>query len=218
MPELPRPAAVLHDIGNVLFEWNPQRFYDSIMDPQDRARFFAETGIEEMNLRIDAGAPFHATVATTAEAHPRWADKVMFWHDRWIEMAQPVIAPSVALLRALRAEGVPVFALSNFGDETFGMAQGHYPFLAEFDRFYISGRMGCIKPDPEIYERAEADCGLPPERLLFVDDRPENIDAARARGWQGHLFDGPEGWARRLVLAGLLPEGPARAALAADRP
>jgi 2-haloacid dehalogenase len=40
--------------------------------------------------------------------------------------------------------------------------------------------------------------------LLFVDDRAENIAAARARGWQGHLFDGPQGWAERLIAEGLL--------------
>jgi 2-haloacid dehalogenase len=214
MHTLPRPNAVVFDIGNVLFEWNPVRFYDSIMPTADRVRMFAETGIEEMNLRIDAGAPFRETVYATAEAHPEWADKIIHWHDRWIEMAQPVIAGSVALLRALRAQGVPVFALSNFGDDSFAFAETQYDFLTEFDRRYISGRMGTIKPEAAIYAAVERDCGLPPETLLFTDDRPENIDAATARGWQGHLFDGPEGWAHRLVLAGLLPECDAARALA----
>lgn len=213
MPAIPRPEAVIYDIGNVLFEWNPVRFYDSVMPPEDRARMFAETGIEDMNLRIDAGAPFRETVHAHAAAHPAWADKIALWHDRWIEMAQPVIAPSVALMRALRARGVPVFALSNFGDDSFAFAETRYDFLTEFDRRYISGRMGTIKPAPAIYAMVEDDCGLPPDRLLFVDDRPENIAAAVARGWQGHVFDGPEGWARRLVLAGLLDPADAEAAL-----
>lgn len=216
MPQIPRPEAVIYDIGNVLFEWNPVRFYDSLMPSEARARMFAETAIEDMNLRIDAGAPFRETVYATAAAHPAWADKVVMWHDRWIDMAQPVIAPSVALLRALRARGVPVFALTNFGDDSFAYAETQYGFLTEFDRRYVSARMGVTKPDPVIYAMVEDDCGLPPERLLFVDDRPDNIAAARARGWQGHVFDGPEGWARRLVMAGLLDEDEAAAALAAS--
>jgi 2-haloacid dehalogenase len=36
--------------------------------------------------------------------------------------------------------------------------------------------------------------------LLFTDDRADNIDAARARGWQAHLFDGPQGWAMRWSI------------------
>jgi 2-haloacid dehalogenase len=47
---------------------------------------------------------------------------VRLWRDRWIEMAQPEIAGSVSLLTALKARGVPVFALSNFGVESFAVA------------------------------------------------------------------------------------------------
>ena len=66
--------------------------------------------------------------------------------------------------------------------------------------------MKVAKPDPEIYRQVEADCCLPPETLFFTDDRPENIDAASARHWQTHLFQGPAGLARRLVALGLLAE------------
>jgi 2-haloacid dehalogenase len=69
--------------------------------------------------------------------------------------------------------------------------------------------MGVTKPSPAIYEGVEADCGVRPGALLFVDDRAENIAAAMARGWHGHRFTGAEGWAARLVAEGLLSEGEA---------
>jgi 2-haloacid dehalogenase len=47
---------------------------------------------------------------------------------------------------------------------------------------------------------------MAPDALLFTDDRAENIAAAAARGWQTHLFDGPQGWADRLIAEGLLTE------------
>ena len=77
-------------------------------------------------------------------------------------------------------------------------------FLADFDRLYVSGRMGVIKPDPRIYEMVEADCGLSGDRLLFADDKPENIAAAADRGWRTHQFESWQGWAERLVAEGLL--------------
>jgi 2-haloacid dehalogenase len=64
--------------------------------------------------------------------------------------------------------------------------------------------MGVTKPSPKIYRMVEEDCGLPPEALLFTDDRADNIAAAQARGWQVHLFDGPQGFSQRLVAADLL--------------
>ena len=50
----------------------------------------------------------------------------------------------------------------------------------------------------------EEGSGLSGAELLFADDRPENIAAAADRGWQVHHFEGPQGWADRLVSEGLL--------------
>ncbi|MAQ45862.1 MAG: haloacid dehalogenase [Confluentimicrobium sp.] len=199
-------SAVVFDIGNVLIEWQPERFYDAQIGEARRREMFAAIDLHGMNDRVDRGQDFRATVMETAARHAAWGPEVEMWHDRWIEMATPVIDRSVRLLRALRAARVPVFALSNFGIQSFALAETHYPFLGEFDRRYISGHMGVIKPDPEIYAQVEADCGIAPGALLFADDRPDNIAAAAARGWQTHLFTGPDGWARALVEQGLLTE------------
>ncbi|MGL4310978.1 MAG: HAD family hydrolase [Paracoccaceae bacterium] len=196
--------AVIYDIGNVLIEWQPERLYDAVIGQAARERMFAALDLHGMNELIDKGAPFRETIYDWADRNPEWGDEIRMWHDRWIEMASPTIPQSLALLRALRGKGVPVFALSNFGIGSFDYALTHYPFLNEFDRKYISGHMRVTKPDPEIYRMVEADCGIAPAGLLFVDDRADNIAAAQARGWQAHLFVGPAGWAARLVAEGLL--------------
>ncbi|WP_333711995.1 HAD family hydrolase [Yoonia sp.] len=202
--------AVVFDIGNVLIEWQPERFFDSVIGADRRRAMFATIDLHGMNDRVDRGETFYDVIVETAARYPDWHDEVMIWHDRWIEMAAPEIPHSVRLLRALRAKGVPVFALTNFGIQTFEIAEPVYPFLTEFDRRYVSGHMGVIKPEPTIYEMVEADCGLPPESLLFADDRIDNLHAAAARGWRTHLFDGPQGWADRLVTEGLLTKGEAQ--------
>ena len=197
-------TTVIFDIGNVLIEWQPERYYDGSIGAERRKAMFAEIDLHGMNDRVDRGEDFRQTVYDTAEIYPQWRAEIRDWHDRWIEMASPEIPHSVALLRKLRAKGVPVFALSNFGIGSFAFAETKYPFLAEFDRRYISGHMGVIKPDAGIYQQVEEDSGAAPASLLFADDRIDNIEAARARGWATHLFDGPQGWADRLVAEGLL--------------
>jgi 2-haloacid dehalogenase len=42
-----------------------------------------------------------------------------------------------------------------------------------------------MKPDTAIYAQAERQFGLTPAATVFVDDRTQNIEAARARGWHG---------------------------------
>ncbi len=204
MTSLAPVQAVIFDIGNVLIEWQPERYYDRVIGPARRAEMFAALDLHGMNDRVDRGENFTRVVTEFAAANPDWQAEIMLWHDTWIEMAQPAIDHSVRLLRALRRAGVPVFALTNFGIETFEIGVANYPFLEEFDRRYVSGHMGVIKPEPRIFEMVEEDCGLPPGALLFTDDRADNIAAAAARGWQTHLFEGPDGWAARLVSAGLL--------------
>jgi 2-haloacid dehalogenase len=201
---MPQVQAVIFDIGNVLIEWQPERFFDSVIGEDRRRAMFAAIDLHGMNDHVDRGENFHQVLAKTAEKYPDWHAELSIWHDRWIEMAAPAIDHSVRLLRALRGAGVPVFALTNFGIQTFEIAAPVYPFLDDFDRRYISGHMGVIKPDADIYARVEVDCGLPPETLLFADDRVDNINAAMARGWQTHLFEHPQAWADRLVEEGLL--------------
>lgn len=201
--------AVVLDIGNVLIEWHPERFYDSVIGEAARRRLFDSIDLHAMNDEIDRGGAFRPVVEAVAARHPDQAGAIMMWHDRWAEMAAPAIPRSVRLQRALRARGVEVFALSNFGRETFAIAEPIYPFLADFDRRYISGHLGVVKPDPAIYRIVETDSGVPPARLLFADDRADNIAAARARGWQTHLFTSDQGWADRLVAEGLLTESEA---------
>ncbi|MBI1171701.1 HAD-IA family hydrolase [bacterium] len=198
--------AVIFDIGNVLTRWQPEAFYDRVIGEARRRALFAEVDLHRMNDDIDAGARFRETIYDWADRHPAWRDEVRMWYDRWIELATPRIEGSIALLRALRAKGVPVFALTNFGRDSFEEAIPKLDFLTEFDRHYVSGRLGVMKPDPRIYQLVEEDCGIAPDRLIFADDRADNIAAAAARGWKTHQFESWQGWARRLVAEGLLTQ------------
>lgn len=205
--------AVIFDIGRVLIDWQPEAFFDRVIGPARRRAMFEAVDLYAMNDGIDRGDDFRGAVYALADRHPEFADAIRLWHDRWVEMASPEFPASVHLLHALKARGVPVFALTNFGVGSFEVAREAYPFLDTFDRRYISGHLKVMKPEPAIYEIVEADTGLAPDRLLFTDDKPENVAAAAARGWHTHLFEGPAGWAARLVAEGLIsPEEAAHAA------
>ena len=200
------PKAVVFDIGNVLIEWQPERFFDSEIGEENRRALFAAVDLHAMNDRVDRGENFTAVLAETAAQHPEYQAELDIWHDRWLDIASPAIDHSARLMAALQKRGVPVFSLTNFGIETYALAETRYPFLRAFDRDFISGHMGVIKPDPLIYQMLEDGSGLSGADLLFTDDRHDNIAAASARGWQTHLFEGAQGWADRLVAMSLLTQ------------
>ena len=204
-----RVEAVIFDIGNVLTRWQPEAFYDRVIGVDRRVALFCGVDLHKMNEDIDAGALFRETIYDWADRHPDWGIEVRMWYDRWVELASPRIEGSIALQRALRARGVPVFALTNFGQHSFAEAVPKMDFLADFDRRYVSGEMGVIKPNPLIYQMVEHDCGLSGDRLLFADDKADNIAAAADRGWRTHQFESWQGWAGRLVAEGLLSKAEA---------
>lgn len=200
---MPRPDAVVFDIGNVLITWNPEREYDARFGRAAREKLFAEVDLHGMNERIDAGAPFRETIFAFADQHPENREMIEAWYHMWLDMASPAIPGSWDILRRLRASGMPIFALSNFGIDSYALAQTVYPILHEFDRPYISGHMGVTKPAAEIYRQVEEDSGLSGAQLFFIDDRADNIAAARARGWQAHQFESPKALDLALADVGL---------------
>ncbi|MEM1074927.1 MAG: HAD-IA family hydrolase [Pseudomonadota bacterium] len=199
-----KPDAVVFDIGNVLIEWQPERFYDRVIGLEKRRAMFDDVDLHFMNERVDRGEHFTETIYATAEENPKWRAEIRMWHDRWIELATPVIDHSVRLMKALQTKGMPVFSLTNFGIQSYDYAATHYSFLRAFDCDFISGHMGVTKPHRDIYARLEETSGLRGDALLFTDDRSDNIAAAQSFGWRTHLFQGPQGWAARLVDEGLL--------------
>lgn len=194
---------MIFDIGNVLITWHPEKLYDTLMTVDQRRAMFANVDLHQMNDRIDHGENWRDTVYETADANPEYSDMIRLWFDRWAEMATPLIDDSWDILRRLRRQGTPVFALSNFGIESFAFAETLYPELSEFDIRFISGHMGVTKPARRIYEMVEADTGMRGAQLFFADDRQDNIDSANQFGWQGHLFQSPEILERDLIRLGV---------------
>ena len=197
--------AVLFDIGNVLLEWDPAKLYDRLIpDARERERIFEEVGLDAMNEAVDLGAPFKETIYAKADQFPQYGDLIRAWHDRWIEMGQPLIDGSWDILRRLKEKDIPVYALSNFGVESYDYAKSQYPAFKGFDIEFISGRLKIIKPDAAIYEHVETQTGLSGSDLAFFDDRTDNIQACQSRGWNGFVFTSPEQMEADLKSLGLV--------------
>jgi putative hydrolase of the HAD superfamily len=64
--------------------------------------------------------------------------------------------------------------------------------------------LGLRKPDLAIYKRGLDILGRSPERILFIDDREENVASAVAVGMKGIRFEGAEALRSKLAELGVI--------------
>jgi 2-haloacid dehalogenase len=206
-PAVPRIDAVVFDLGNVLVQWDPRHLYRKLLATDDEIEaFLADVCTYEWNEAQDRGRPFAEGIAEAIERHPHHAPLIRAFWERWDEMSPGLVEGAVAVLDALHAARIPLYALSNFSLETFERVRHRFGFLDRFDGLVISAAEGLVKPEPAIFELLLARYDLTAERTVFVDDSPPNVEAAAALGFVALPFTGA---ARlRVDLAALgLPVG-----------
>lgn len=99
---------------------------------------------------------------------------------------------AIPWIKSLKAEGFKVLVLSNFSRQAIEGCKDAMGFLDYVDGGILSYRDKVIKPDPAIYRLLEERYSLTPEKTVFIDDTPENIEAARDLGWHGIVFSSKE--------------------------
>ncbi|MFF7209504.1 HAD family hydrolase [Streptomyces sp. NPDC008238] len=105
----------------------------------------------------------------------------------------------VALVGELAAQGRRIGLLSNIPEELAVHYETRHTWLRHFRVRALSCRTGRAKPDPDAYHGCRDALGGDPARILFVDDRRENVRAAEAAGMRGHLFTTPARLRERLT-------------------
>jgi HAD superfamily hydrolase (TIGR01509 family) len=114
------------------------------------------------------------------------------------------IPPMVELHATLRRNGIPTYIFSNTNDLAMVHIHRNFPFFANFDGYILSYEVKAMKPDAKIYEALEQITGKSGAEILYLDDRPENVAAGAARGWQVILHSDPEKSRAAIERLGLL--------------
>jgi 2-haloacid dehalogenase len=165
----------------------------------------AEIGFYAWNLEQDRGRTRADALAAMTLDWPGHVSMVARIFDRFDETIQCKIEESWAVLNDLKSTGHRVFGLTNWGAETWPVAQAVHPELTDaFEDVVVSAHEGLIKPDRRIYEVLTTRNGLRPEECLFIDDSLKNVEGARAAGWQALHFAGAETLRADLSARGLL--------------
>lgn len=180
---------VVFDLGGVLIDWNPRYLYRQLFDDHSAMEhFLSEICSPQWNERQDAGRPWAEAVAELIARHPDHADMITAYHERWREMLGGDIAETVEVLKALKAQQLRLYALTNWSHETFPEARRRFPFLDYFEGIVVSGEERLIKPDPAIFHRLLTRFDITPSRAVFIDDSARNVAVAAEIGFHAVRF------------------------------
>ena len=198
--------AVLFDYGMVL---------SGPPDPAAWARMRSITGLSEEALHREYWGHRHAYDRGDLNGQTYWqtaaagagidlspdqhTDLIAADNDLWGQLNPPMVAWAQSLQRA----GIPTGILSNIGDAMETGLRARYSWIEDFDHHTWSHNLNLAKPEAAIYLHAAQGLATPPENILFIDDRADNIAAALTVGMQAIQYSTHEAFEQEMHRRGL---------------
>ena len=163
--------------------WKDRLPYDGGLTPQEYWRGVAE----------HASTEFDDSLIQRMVEH-----EIGFWNSFDARVLQ--------WIKVLRANGLTIGILSNLPHPIAASLRDTPGFLEHFDHITFSCDLRLFKPQAAIYEHSFQGLGVAPEETLFIDDKIENVEGARAAGMHAELFTTWEEFAGEVPRRYGLPE------------
>ncbi len=184
------------DIGGVCISLNTKNGYEGFQLPENaslpeeflRACYLLETGRISNDEWLKVFRNVTGYRYTTARLL-----------EIWYSMIGPDIPGMADAVRSLIANGFRFVYLSNTSEiHLLDVARKNgFGHLVTGGIYSFSSHSA--KPDAKIYEDFEKEYGLP---FAYFDDRAENVEAARQRGWNAHIYHSPEEFLKQVLADG----------------
>ena len=182
---------LIFDFGNVLVRWEPQRVYLPYFggDEAQYWYFWRHVCNPELRNRIDAGEDQQQCINSQKALFPDYAAPLEMFITDWEETLPGEMPGMRELLQQLKADSrYRIFGLTNWSMETFPLARKKFEILQMIDNYVVSGDVKLVKPDPAIFRLALDRFGIRADETTFIDDNPDNVEAAKRLGMDGIVF------------------------------
>lgn len=184
-PPIKSPQVVVFDLGKVLLEF----------DYSIASRRLAESGVKSLEeirtliLQPQLLYRFETGLMTEREFYQAVSEATGFrgTFEEFVHIFSDIFEPMhemIGLHDAIRKLGIPTFIFSNTNNIAIPHIRKAYPFFSNFNGYVLSYEHGSMKPETKLYEVVEQMTGCRGSNILYIDDRPENIETGARRGWQ----------------------------------
>ena len=203
---MPLIRAVLFDYGLVLTSapdpaaWQAMKDILHAEEPRFHAAYWRPR--HDYDRGTLDGAGFWRSVAVELN-HPLTAAELTALIDADTDLWTQPNPPMIEWAGALQRAGVRTGILSNLGDAMELGVRGRCVWLEEFHHHTFSHHLRIAKPEAAIYQHAIEGLGVPANEILFIDDRAENIEGARAAGLHAIQYIAHDAFLRDLEASGI---------------
>lgn len=197
-------TAVTFDLGDVLVKVDKLRFCRGLAALLNRRpqAVHAEVIDSRLEQDFDTGRISSRDFYRRVMDHFRLDLPYARFCDLWNEMFDPMAGMEEVVTRL--APRSPLYLLSNTNTLHFDYLKDRFSFiLRHFQAFILSYQVGSRKPEPGIYQALIHRVGRPPEQILYFDDKPAFVEAARRHGLTARQFTSPQDAQRALEEHGL---------------
>ena len=181
---------IIFDVGNVLVEYDP----DGLM----RRLGFDEETLQAVNQAVFQNELWNESdrgVLSPEELLEAFiANNPVY--EKEIRQVIDAVGDTISLMpytvewvKGLKERGYHLYILSNYAEYTYEKTSHKMEFLPYMNGVVFSYRCKLIKPEKEIYEYICKTYELKPEESVFLDDREDNVEAARNMGMHGIVFE-----------------------------
>lgn len=173
---------ILFDVGGVLLQWKDEWLFDEISHELD-------IPFEEIKDKFNANiSELFIGKISEEQFWNKISDGVKINHEI---ISQTFLKRSILdtkvlnLARSIKKQGFDIGILSNITPETRRILPKQW--IDEFDHVFFSDQIKLAKPDPKIFSYIKEK--LSEHQIVFIDDKQENVDAAKRYGIKSILFE-----------------------------
>lgn len=181
---------ILFDLGGVLVEFDGiaplLALSDNRLSKEDARRFW----ITSPSVRkFETGKCSADEFASSAVAELNLTMAPNVFLRQFVSWDRGPMDGALSLLDSLKPHFL-LACLSNNNELHWSRLRKETDLPGKFHRCYLSHEIGLMKPDPESFNYVVSDLGTSPEHILFFDDNPECVDAAKLLGFTAHRARG----------------------------
>ena len=182
----------IFDLGKVIVKFKVENLFKKFFKTDREIKYFLNN-ICTWDWHIQQDTKYDTSKAADSliKKYPNYKIPIEAFYGRFLEMIDGIYEENLKIALNLKKKGKKIYILSNFPGDQFDNFMKENKFLNEFDDMVISGKVGLKKPDKRIYELAIKKFDCNPSKTLFIDDRPENTEAAQNLGINIITLDDP---------------------------